>query len=417
MNMENFFYRQLAKAAQCAVVLPGQAISLKVDLALAHDGSGPEVLERLKRGLPMNSCPRLLMTLDHAFPAPTIQDREFHREMADFARQNGIILYKNGEGVLHQVVAEEESLWPGMIIVGADGHVATAGAFGSIAFSVSSAVFSETVAAGYYRTTAPEQVVIALEGNHRPHVMARDIAMFLIREYRALIEGKAVLLTGSSVAAMNISEKMSLCNFLPESGIVTVLVLPQGEEERPDLKVNVQEIGPMLAVPGTTLSIDQPGSYATEKISAAIAGGCSSGRLDDMRVIADVLTKDEVHEDVTFIITPGSKNVMASMDKLEISTILRNRGAVIMPPGCGPCPGRHFGVLSAADVAVTTTIRSSPGRIGAHGARIYLASPLTVALSAVSGVITEPPETVYEQADSNHHFPGIRNKSTRRNRL
>jgi len=97
------------------------------------------------------------------------------------------------------------------------------------------------------------------------------------------------------------------------------------------------------------------------------------------------------------------------MDKLEISTILRNSGAVIMPPGCGPCPGRHFGVLSAADVAVTTTIRSSPGRIGAHGARIYLASPLTVALSAVNGVITEPPETVYEQADSNHHFPGISN--------
>ena len=109
-----------------------------------------------------------------------------------------------------------------------------------------------------------------------------------------------------------------------------------------------------------------------------------------MKVIADVLAKKEVHPDVTFIITPGSKNVMESMDKLKISSILRNGGAVIMPPGCGPCPGKHFGLLCDSDVAITTTIRNNPGRIGAKGAKIYLASPLTVACSAVNGKISEP---------------------------
>lgn len=125
----------------------------------------------------------------------------------------------------------------------------------------------------------------------------------------------------------------------------------------------------------------------------AIAGGCSSGRLDDMKAIADVLIKNEVHQDVTFIITPGSRFVMSSMDNMEISTILRNSGAVLMPPGCGPCPGRHLGVLSDTDVAITTTTRNSPGRMGGQDAKIYLASPLTVALSAVHGMITEPTET------------------------
>jgi len=113
-----------------------------------------------------------------------------------------------------------------------------------------------------------------------------------------------------------------------------------------------------------------------------------------MKVIAEVLDKNEVHQDVTFIITPGSRSVMSSMDKMEISSILRNSGAVVMPPGCGPCPGKHLGVLSNTDVAITTTTRNGPGRMGGRGARIYLASPLTVALSAVHGVISEPAETL-----------------------
>jgi len=292
------------------------------------------------------------------------------------------------------VVAEEESLWPGMIIVGADGHVATAGAFGGIAFSVSPGEFVEAISACSYRTVVPEQVVVSLQGVLKPTVMARDVAMHLVHTCGRNLKNKAVLLTGSTVDSLTISEKMSLCNFLPESKVATALILPEGEQEQIDIHVNSDEIGPMLAVPGNPCRMVRPASYSSEKISVAIAGGCSSGRLDDMKTIADVLAKNEVHPDVTFIITPGSKSIMASMDKLEISSTLRNAGAVIMPPGCGPCPGKHFGVLCDADTAITTTIRNSPGRIGAEQARIFLASPLTVALSAVNGVITEPREQI-----------------------
>ena len=143
-------------------------------------------------------------------------------------------------------------------------------------------------------------------------------------------------------------------------------------------------------MPGNPALFTHTASLSPEQITVAIAGGCSSGRLDDMKIIAEILAKNEVHPDVTFIITPGSRNVMESMDKLHISTVMRNGGAVIMPPGCGPCPGMHFGVLCDTDIAITTTVRNSPGRIGAEGAKIYLASPLTVALSAVNGRITVP---------------------------
>ena len=391
--MTGFFYRQLAKAAQLEEVKPGQAIVLKVDLALAHDGSGPEILKIFKSGSHrIADCSRVLITLDHCFPAPTIKDRTFQREIRIFARENNIHLYENGEGVLHQVVAEEESLWPGMIIVGADGHVATAGAFGAIAFTVSPSLFVETVEEGFCRTTVPEQLVVSLEGALKPTVMARDVAMYLMKHYGEQLKDKAVLLTGSTVDSLTISEKMSLCNFLPEAKVATALILPQGEQEQTDIEVSSDEITPLVSMPGHPALIALPASCSSEKISVAIAGGCSSGRLDDMQKIADVLAKNEVHPDVTFIITPGSRSVMGSMDKLEISSTLRNAGAVIMPPGCGPCPGKHFGILCDDDTAITTTIRNNPGRIGAEQARIFLASPLTVALSAVNGVITEPRE-------------------------
>ncbi len=389
--MTGFFYRQLAKASLQERVIPGQDIDLKIDLALAHDGSGPEILRlfRKKEHNINNQC-RVLITLDHSFPAPTVKDREFQRDISEFARKHKVRLYKNGEGVLHQVVAEEESLWPGMIIVGADGHVATAGAFGGIAFSASPAAFLAAMCSGYHRISVPEQVVIALEGKPGPAVMARDIGMHLMQRYDEQIRNKAVLLTGTTIEQLTVSEKMSICNFLPEAGVATALVLPQGEEHNPDIIIESDIIRPLVAVPGIKATFCRPTELPEERITVAIAGGCSAGRLDDMQVIADVLAKKEVHPDVTFIITPGSKNIMESMDRLKISSILRNGGAVIMPPGCGPCPGKHLGVLCDSDIAITTTIRNNPGRIGAEGARIYLASPLTVACSAVNGKITDP---------------------------
>ena len=174
--MTEFFYRQLAKASLQEKVIPGQDIDLKVDLALAHDGSGPEILRLFKqKEYKLNHRCRVLITLDHSFPAPTVKDREFQREISEFARKYDVHLYKNGEGVLHQVVAEEESLWPGMIIVGADGHVATAGAFGGIAFSVSAGAFLNVMCSGYHKISVPEQVVIALEGKPAPAVIPTDI--------------------------------------------------------------------------------------------------------------------------------------------------------------------------------------------------------------------------------------------------
>lgn len=389
--MSDFFYRQLAKVAQQESVAAGQTIILKVDLALAHDGTGPAVLQALQAsgGRPASCC-RTLVTLDHAFPAPSVADRQFQRDLIAFAAQNQVLLYKNGEGVLHQVVAEEESLWPGMIIVGADGHVATAGAFGALAFSVTAPRFAEVICRGSYELRVPEQVVVAVLGTGSAEIMARDLAMHLILTHGDTIKGKAVVLTGSAIYQLSMSEKMAFCNFLPEGGVVTAFVLPEGEWAVHDIEIDAGIVQPLVALPGTQLSFAHPSSLAEQHISVAMIGSCSSGRLDDIKAAAEILLKHGIHPDVTCLITPASRNILEAMDTLKLSAALRNAGAIILPPGCGPCPGRHLGVLGDGDVAITTTIKANPGRIGALGARIFLASPLTVAWSAVNGRITAP---------------------------
>ncbi|MEE4314191.1 MAG: aconitase family protein [Desulfofustis sp.] len=389
--MSEFFYRQVAKAAQRDEVIPGQTVSLKVDLALAHDGTGPAVLQELKeRGSRPAGCCRTLFTLDHAFPAPTVRDREFQLELAEFAGRHQILLYRNGEGVLHQVVAEEESLWPGMIIVGADGHVATAGAFGALAFSVSGPRFAEVICRGTYDLSVPEQVVIGVTGRISPLVMARDVAMEILRSHGDLVRGKAVVLTGTAVDQLSISEKMALCNFLPEGGVVTAFVLPQGERAVCDIAIDAGGVQPLVALPGEQLTFAAPETLNDRRISMALIGSCSSGRLEDIKAVAEILLKHGIHPEVTCLITPASRNVLEAMDTLKLSAALRGAGAIVLPPGCGPCPGRHLGLLSAADTAITTTIRANPGRIGAAEADIFLASPLTAAWSAVKGRITGP---------------------------
>jgi 3-isopropylmalate/(R)-2-methylmalate dehydratase large subunit len=181
---------------------------------------------------------------------------------------------------------------------------------------------------------------------------------------------------------------MTICNLLPEAGVVTAFIVPKDSEEEGTLiNISVGSIEPMTAVPPEPTSVKPLKDLAGKKITVAIIGGCSAGRLEDMKVAAEVLKGKSVHPEVTLIITPASSKIANEMDQLGLTSILRSGGAVIMPPGCGPCPGKHFGILSSTDVAITTTIRNSPGRIGAKEAEIYLASPLSVAQAAIKGVI------------------------------
>lgn len=387
-----FFSQSLAKAASLTEVIPGQEITIKVDLILGHDGTASKLLKAWKKSEFMKAPGnKVLFTLDHAYPAPTIQERSLQNELFKLSKDKDLRLYSHGEGVLHQVVAEEETLSPGMIIVGADGHVATSGAFGALAFSLSADELVPPLETGYYKLTVPKIVTISLENQLQPNVMARDVALYILGNLGPNIKGKAVVLTGSFLEQASIASKMALCNLLPEAGAVTAFVLPSREEaEGEGYCIDVSMIEPMIALPPSPTQVKPVKDLVGKKITVAILGGCSAGRLEDMLVCAAVLRERKIAPEVTLIVTPASRKIANEMDEMGITAMLRKSGAVIMPPGCGPCPGKHFGLLSSQDAAITTTIRNSPGRIGAEEAEIFLASPRTVAESALKGVISCP---------------------------
>ena len=290
--------------------------------------------------------------------------------------------------MLHQVVAEEKPIWPGMLIIGADGHVATAGAFGALAFSVDARNLIPVLENGQYVLRIPEQITIAVEGILPQDVLPRDVALAIAGKFAQEIKDKAVALTGSLFDRLSLAGKMSICNFLPEAGTKTAFILPEGEKDQVDYYLQAADLEPLIAVPPAPNFIKTVKEVEGTKISVAIAGGCSAGRVEDMKVLSDVLRGRKVHPEITFIVTPASQKVLTEMENLGFTQVLREAGAVLMPPGCGPCPGRHFGLLADDDVAITTTIRNTPGRIGSAKAQIYLASPLTVALAALNGEIT-----------------------------
>ncbi|MDF2891759.1 MAG: 3-isopropylmalate dehydratase [Clostridia bacterium] len=384
-----YFMHFLAKAASLSKVVAGQEISVKADLILGHDGTWPKMLSVWKqREYRMAVGNKVLISVDHAFPAPTVQDRVLQQEIAEVCKEKKCQLYNHGEGVLHQIVAENVDIQSGMIIVGADGHVATSGALGAIAFSVSSEGLVPVLETGFYNLKVPEVVTIYLDGGLRPETMARDIALYILGTYGQTLKGNAVALRGSFLKSASVDSKMTICNLLPEAGVVTAFIVPEdSEEEGTVIRINIDSIEPMLAIPPEPTFVNPLKDLAGKKISVAIIGGCSAGRLEDMMVVADVLEGQSVHPEVTLIVTPASSKIANKMDQMGLTSILRNSGAIIMPPGCGPCPGKHFGILSSNDVAITTTIRNSPGRIGAQEAEIYLASPLSVARAAISGEI------------------------------
>ncbi|MDA8227550.1 MAG: aconitase family protein [Desulfitobacterium hafniense] len=383
-----YLHKQLVKAARASEVRVGESIEVEVDLALAHDGTCPKLLKTWNPEERFFDGRKVVITVDHAFPAPTPEDRAFQKELKSFCQDQGCVLYSQGEGVLHQVVAERVSLWPGMIIAGADGHVATSGAFGAIAFSLSPEGLAPVLKTGKLTIKVPEQVTVEVKGELKEGVLARDAAFYLFEKIGYGLKGKAIGFAGSFFEGLSDAGRMTICNLMPEGGAVTAFVIPIGEGiGEINVSLDAGEVEPMVAVPPEPTAVKKVQEVAGTKINVAIAGGCSAGRLEDMEVIAEVLANETIHPDVTFIITPASQKVAREMEEKGISLLLRDKGAIIMPPGCGPCPGKHFGVLAPGDVAITTTIRNNPGRIGSNDASIYLASPLTVAKAAVKGYI------------------------------
>lgn len=408
--VQKLFREKLGKS-----VKPGEIVVVDVDLAYAHDGTGPLAIDAL-RELGSNKVvdpSKIRFIIDHASPSPNEGASNLQLKLRKFADENNINVYDVGEGICHQVIPERERLRPGMIIVGADSHTVTLGAFSLFATGIGSTDFAEVMASGKLWFKIPEAMRISLEGSLKAGVMSKDLILRIIGDVGA--DGATYMsaeFQGNGIRTLSMASRMAVCNMVVEMGAknglfplddvtlkhVDISGIGDMSAFRPDddadyavnLKYNLDELEPVVAAPHNVDNVKPVKELEGLEIDQVFIGSCTNGREEDFEIAARILSKKGVKKGVRCIAIPASRKVFINLLRDGIIDKLVSAGCTVTHSTCGPCLGVHFGILGSGEVAVSTSNRNFKGRMGNPESSIYLASPATAAASAAEGVITDP---------------------------
>lgn len=411
----NITEKILARAAGKDEVHPGEIIEVDVDLAMAHDGTSPPTIKTFKKIQDKVWDPeKIVIICDHTVPPNTIGSAEFHKVSREFARDQGIKNYLNhGEGICHQVLPEYGFVKPGEVVVGADSHTCTHGAFGAFATGVGATDMAFIFATGQNWFRVPEAYKITVDGKLGSFVSAKDVILNVIGEigtYGATY--KSLEFHGNTIDSMDVAGRMTICNMAIESGAKNGIMEPnkatlQYLKDRnvegfdvvksdPDYQYekeyffDVTDMEPQVACPHNVDNVKPVSSISGKTITQAFIGSCTNGRMEDLVAAAEVLEGKRVHPDVRLLIIPASAEIYRKAIHSGLIDIFMDSGAIICNPGCGPCLGGHMGVLASGEVCIATTNRNFLGRMGDPESEVYLANPAVVASSAISGEINDP---------------------------
>ncbi|MDO8491834.1 MAG: 3-isopropylmalate dehydratase large subunit, partial [Dehalococcoidia bacterium] len=394
-------------------VKAGELVIARVDLAFLQDSTGPLAVRQFQEaGLERLANPeRSIIFIDHSAPSPGRQLSNDHILLRDFARKTGAVVSDIGCGVCHQLVAEKYAN-PGDVIVGSDSHTVTAGAL--CAFATGMGSTDVAIAMGLGRTwfRVPESFKVNVTGAFPKGVYPKDLILHLIGLIGA--DGatyKSLEFGGEAIARMNMSGRLTIANMTVEAG-AKVGLFPSDEvtrrflEERgrgkqyrpiqPDadavyeqvIEIDASKLKPTVAKPHTVDNTALVKALKGTKVDQVFLGTCTNGRLEDLATAADMLKGKKVYPGTRLLVAPASREILSQAIEAGYIQTLIEAGAVILPPGCGPCLGAHQGVLGDNEVCLSTANRNFEGRMGNPKGFIYLASPATAAASALAGEIT-----------------------------
>jgi 3-isopropylmalate/(R)-2-methylmalate dehydratase large subunit len=400
-------------------VAAGDLVVARVDYIMGQDGTAPLAISAFYElgGVRPADPDRIAFVIDHSAPSPNEGVSALHKLMREFAREHGITLYDVGDGVCHQVIPESGRVGPGSLVVGADSHTCTYGALGCVATGVGSTDLAAAMITGSLWFKVPETMKILCRGKLPAGVYAKDLILRIIGDVGA--DGAtylAVEYAGEAVDDLSMDGRFTLCNMAVEMGAKTGIIaadektlawLGQFTARRfapvhpdPDAayavvrEYDVSILVPQVACPHRVDNVVPVDEVAGTRVQQAVLGTCTNGRLEDLRVAAAVLRGRKVHRDVRLIVAPASRRVFLAAMREGIIQDLVEAGAAVVTPGCGPCVGTHNGIPADGEKVISTANRNFKGRMGNNKAEIYLASPATVAASALTGEITDPREFV-----------------------
>lgn len=391
----NCIEKYLARAAGVEEAHAGDDLSCRVSYVAAHDVTAPIAIKMFREiGVKKVFDPdRVVLIVDHIYPAATEKARNSVWAMDDFAKEFGVHLYHRGEGVIHQLMYEKHRANPGALIAIADSHTGTCGGYGVLGVGVGSTELAAAMATGKLDLEVPQVVQIHLTGKKPANVFGKDLILYLGSVFGTdYLVDKALLFTGEGIEDFSVAERMTVCNMGIEIGsMITIFGTTALEPDTAEVReVDLSRLEPQIARPFSPANVVPVREVAGTPVTQVVVGSCTNGRINDMEQVAKAFAGKKVHPDVNTLIVPASRDVLDEMEKRGWCKIIRDAGATVLNPGCGPCFGAHEGLTSERDVVVSTTNRNFPGRMGSMKANIYLASPATAAATALAGKITVP---------------------------
>lgn len=399
-------------------VTPGEIIEIDVDLAMSHDGTSPPAIKTFEKiSDKVWDNEKIVIVFDHNIPANTIGSAEFQKVARNFIKTQGIKNhYIHGEGICHQVLPEKGHVEPGKVIVGADSHTCTYGAFGAFSTGMGATDLAMVYATGKTWFMVPEAFKIEVEGNLKPGITSKDLILNIIGEIGiAGATYKTAEFCGETIDNLDVESRMTMTNMAIEMGAKNGIMKPNEAtikyvcertgKSKDQLNIvesdkdavyekeflfDVNDMEAQIACPNDVDNVKPLSQVAGTHIDQGFIGSCTNGRLSDLAQAAAVLEGKKVHDDVRLIIIPASKEIyQKAMDLGYIKTFL-DSGAIVSNPGCGPCLGGHMGVLSEGETSISSTNRNFKGRMGDPNSSVYLANAGVVAASAISGFIENP---------------------------
>lgn len=406
----------IARAAGLERVEPGEYVTVTPDYTCCQDISWParkRIME--EAGVTRLARPdKLVMVVDHTTAAG--MGSPYHRnhgEMRAFAEKHGANFFGAGSGLRHQVLIEQGFARPGLLVFSDEPNIASIGTVGALNLAISSEVVVTSVLNENWMVV-PRPIRFTLTGRLRPGVQIRDLAQTIIRDYAEtdLLSQGCVEYGGDGIATLSLDERQTLlaCTYHagPDTALMPVdaVALAYANERaagRPfelfeadadaeyayEATFDLSAVEPMVTVPPELHTVSPVGETAGLRIDQASIGTCANGRIDDLRAAASLLQGRAIASHVTLYVTPGSREIYAEAGREGLLSILAEAGATILAPGCTTCWG-YEGVLNDGEVSISTQQMNYHGRNGSRSARVFLASPLTVAASALAGEIADP---------------------------
>jgi len=414
-------------AAHCGreEVSSGEFIDAGVDLVLANDITAPLAIEEFQRlGVSGVFDPRkVVMVPDHFCPNKDIQSAEQAKLMREFAKEQGLVYFEVGRmGIEHVLLPEQGLVLPGQVIVGADSHTCTYGALGAFATGMGSTDIAVAMATGEIWMKVPPTIKFIYHGKLPKWVGGKDLILYTIGDIG--VDGalySVMEFTGEAIDELDMDGRFTMANMAVEAGakvgifyvdgkteeylhhaiasrVSPVIARSEAKQSRSDedaqyakiYEYDVSEIEPQVAfphLPSNTKPISQVGEIRLDQV---VIGGCTNGRIGDLRAAAGIIKDRKIHPDLRCIILPGSQQVYLEALREGLIEAFIEAGVAVSTPTCGPCLGGHMGVLAAGERCLSTTNRNFIGRMGSPESEVYLSNPAVAAASAISGRIAGP---------------------------